>query len=1108
MAHETIRILRPLTGVTVLVFIWTGFVATPAAARKTPSAIPPDSAMNKMADTQKVLLAACESASELRADGWRVSGLSVKHGDETSPRFGRSALQLHCVSQIEGGKADFTILNKIPGVPRRVGLWVYLPEDANVDRIGIQASDRDGEAFIFLRDADWTGWRWIEFDLDAQPLEHAYPQNQGNQAFEAPAGRLSVVWFTRHEGESTLWIDGICAATSLDAPDEYPFDLRVVGRQTLPRHGRLRVELLVTNWTDQSLVLDMAYHLQRDPTFYDRAAPHPIHGDDHALGARSRTVAYGNTVAENTLTDGLGWTAAEANARKDQRLEAFQYVELPRSHRISHLAFNSGDANWTWNVEVMASTDGEQYEPVKGLESVDLHKQWGRRDIAVSEPFEARHLKLRYWKPGKPAPRMRFPSSLMIYDGLADETFEPPQPGETLAKGLQSVNVPPRSFTTVTIENEQPLETGRYLLTLMTTHSGQTRVAYEPIYAQLPEVASVDAKSRFGMNTSNIALAPMMRELGVGWVRFENLKWPFVAPEPGRFRFDGSVGPWFVDHDAIFERYHDLGITTLPYLYQTPQFESTAPTDLKKRGRRLVYPPKNNEDYGAFVFQVVARYGHQKHPDDVLLTDDKKSGLGYMDTFELWNEPNLNNPGWGHWVGTLPEYFEMYRRGAEAVKRADPSARVANGGWAGISLDFIDRMRTYTYADGSTPLDYTDVLSVHYYTGRSAPELNTINTNIDRSGKHDGGDRFEDLLQRLVDWRDRYKPNMPIWFTETGYDSNGGWGVGERLKATWVPRISMICLAHGVDKVMLFRERGSGNTRFSSSGVLRNDNSHDPSWFTYGTMLRQLRDVEVPADRLDVGNDNVRVYAWRSGDKIILTAWAIEDDDTLPLNLGSCTVTDAFGYTQSLTIDGELKLTELPTYIRDIGDVSMIEPLIAQARQRERQRSKEADRLAGLRVVLFDFGSKEDVGSIVVGTHRPATPITKEDVWDAEKGFGFSPGPAVRDDNGKWQRAPLDQDATRIGRGTAFRFRLDPGRYRLRIFTAPMAAETELTVSGVRRPQSLTATRSEPEIALDIQVDREPVSIETDRHVGLRWIAAIEADPVLNLSPEPLDSIP
>ena len=68
---------------------------------------------------------------------------------------------------------------------------------------------------------------------------------------------------------------------------------------------------------------------------------------------------------------------------------------------------------------------------------------------------------------------------------------------------------------------------------------------------------------------------------------------------------------------------------------------------------------------------------------------------------------------------------------------------------------------------------------------------------------------FAENLRELAEWRDRHAPGMPIWMTETGYDSAGPFGTTEAIQAARLPRVVMLCLANGVEKVFVYRESGS-----------------------------------------------------------------------------------------------------------------------------------------------------------------------------------------------------------------------------------------------------------------------------------------------------------
>nr|WP_234043862.1 hypothetical protein [Cerasicoccus arenae] len=293
-----------------------------------------------------------------------------------------------------------------------------------------------------------------------------------------------------------------------------------------------------------------------------------------------------------------------------------------------------------------------------------------------------------------------------------------------------------------------------------------------------------------------------------------------------------------------------------------------------------------------------------------------------MTTYELWNEPNLDAPSWGHWIGPYDEYLKMFRLGAIAVKRADPTAQVSNGGLAGTELSLVDRFRTYVYEDGTTPLDYIDVLSVHHYTGPIAPEIATVNTNIERNGGSAGQMSFEDNLTELIEWKQRYKPEMKVWMTETGFDTGGRMAVGYREHAAYTPRNILTILGHGVDKVFVYREKGSTPTQHSSSGMLDNDLQPRPAFLTYATLIRVMDGVEhffqVPH-----ADENVRVYGAVKNGQLILAAWAIEDTAPLGINLGEGQVTDSFGHTGMKQVGTSFPLNIFPTYFSDFnGDVA------------------------------------------------------------------------------------------------------------------------------------------------------------------------------------------
>lgn len=1034
---------------------------------------------------QQILLSPLEADSDIGKGGWKLNALSAAPAAEVPPKLGQSAMRLAGDAEAAGAKGDFTLAGAVPGNCQSLSLWIYLPAGANVETLGFQIYDAEGEALLSQVPADWTGWKQITWDLQNGPLKQAYDQPGKNKKADSPLASVHIAWFAKAAGPTSLVVDALDASTVLTETSSR-LDAQISGATSGEPNVPMAAQLFVlTNFASEPRTAKVDYTVQRDPALYSVPPPDPVYGSDEARGAKSWTEAEGKTLEEGSLTDGKDWT--NALLPWGSHKEAFQYVDLGRERTVTHLAYLAGDANWAWKVDISASLDGKTYQPVSGLQGIDTHSKWGRNEIAVPQPFAARFIRLRHHNNGQDVNQIAMPSTLSVYDGTADEKWELPVVGETIARGTVAQTVAARSFATLSVSGEKPLAPGAYLIAARVQDGARTQMVFRHFMVMPAPLASV-AASRFGLNTSNFLWAPLNRRLGIGWVRFENMKWPMISPRPDVFNYHGN-SPWNLDHDVIVKAYHDQGMNFLPFLFQTPEYATSAPAAVQKN--RESYPPRDNAQMGDFVFQTVARYGSQKHPAAELKTSDKKTGLNEINTYEIWNEPNLHDPNWGPWVGTMAQYNAMFRVAAAAVKRADPTARVTNGGAAGIDIETMNSM-LLPYADGKKPLDFVDILNVHYYSGRVAPEIATMDANADRSGAGKGANTFEDALRRLIAWRDKNKPGLPIWMSETGYDSAGPSGTDEQTQAAQLPRVIMMALAAGVEKVIVYRESGSTPSLFAASGVMRDDGSLKPSWFTYATMIRALDGVKGGGRRLPYPDPNVRLYAWTRGTETILSAWAIDGKATLSLKLGSSTVTDAFGSTRQADIQGTLPLSIFPTYITKVGNPAALQALTHQAQSDEAARKLEQARLVKTQAYLFDFGSRDSIGTIDIGDTRSFTPVLGSDVYEETKAYGFFPKPAGQDNVAGWISDPLERDSTRMNPDHTFRFRAKPGRYQLRISISPQGPGQLTVKGGLGGDKVLPVAPNGPVVATEIEIGAEPMSISNSAYGDIHWLTLIE----------------
>ena len=115
------------------------------------------------------------------------------------------------------------------------------------------------------------------------------------------------------------------------------------------------------------------------------------------------------------------------------------------SARSSALRWMAGDANWIFKADVSTSLDGTTFTPVKEAQNFDMHAKWsGPHAFPWNAPIKARHLRIRFHKDGEATNVFRLPPTMMVYDGIANDTFTAPKVGEVIATGAANAELPGR----------------------------------------------------------------------------------------------------------------------------------------------------------------------------------------------------------------------------------------------------------------------------------------------------------------------------------------------------------------------------------------------------------------------------------------------------------------------------------------------------------------------------------------------------------------------------------------------------------------------------------------------------------------------------------------
>ena len=244
------------------------------------------------------------------------------------------------------------------------------------------------------------------------------------------------------------------------------------------------------------------------------------------------------------------------------------------------------------------------------------------------------------------------------------------------------------------------------------------------------------------------------------------------------------------------------------------------------------FKPETYAAYADVAYQYAARYGSSKmgylyEAVSAHSGGTPKVGLNYLQWIELGNEPNgedqngttpyqlaaLTSAAYdGHQRTILTDVWNgedfTYFFGA---KTADPDFKVAMAGLAGIGNKYISSMVYWMKANRTDGKIAMDAFNVHTYFGQYFT-LNGQQICVGVSPEQFG---LVDAMSQLVEFRDKYYPNVEVWLTEFGWDTNQSYETmtsahayadysGREIQAMWLTRAYLLLAASGVDKATMY----------------------------------------------------------------------------------------------------------------------------------------------------------------------------------------------------------------------------------------------------------------------------------------------------------------
>jgi hypothetical protein len=324
-----------------------------------------------------------------------------------------------------------------------------------------------------------------------------------------------------------------------------------------------------------------------------------------------------------------------------------------------------------------------------------------------------------------------------------------------------------------------------------------------------------DNRERFFGAVQAIYNPDRAAQAGVQWERLI-FPWSLIQKDGPNSWHDG----YFSDQQLAQEI--SRGIEVVGLAVYTPQWATSTPsmpsTTNVPANLYLPFDSPNNY-WGQFMYKLAARYA------------------GKINTWIVWNEPDLYLDGVGYtWDGSISDMYQLVKVASQAVKKANPDAKIALPGltyWFDKQDNRPLYLARFMEAASKDPTaadrgDYFDIVILHQYS-------NPLNVYV-----------ATQLLQRALTM---YGLQRPIWIGESNIvpDDDPMNPIGPALhgsmdeQASYVIQAFALARAAGVERMSIYKmvdERLEGAGELY--GLVRNDGSVRPAFQAFQTAVRYM----------------------------------------------------------------------------------------------------------------------------------------------------------------------------------------------------------------------------------------------------------------------------
>jgi hypothetical protein len=212
---------------------------------------------------------------------------------------------------------------------------------------------------------------------------------------------------------------------------------------------------------------------------------------------------------------------------------------------------------------------------------------------------------------------------------------------------------------------------------------------------------------------------------------------------------------------------------------------------------------------------------------------------GTIDTWILWNEPDMyNDEVIANWTGSVEEFARMQVVGYQAIKKANPNAKVVLTGttyWWDLNKRpfYLDLLLTELKKAPAAAENgyYFDAVSVHQYSN----PLNSYTVPM--------------IYRRLVL---KHGINKPLWMVESNvvpHDDpiaplpRDSFRASLEEQANYMIQSVALARAAGVERFSVYKMYDDDNENGQYFGLVRSDHTPRPAYVAYQTAVRELSNV-------------------------------------------------------------------------------------------------------------------------------------------------------------------------------------------------------------------------------------------------------------------------